>query len=40
LVYYQMDKNDQACVDFKKACDLKECEGMDWAVENGVCKGS
>jgi tetratricopeptide (TPR) repeat protein len=40
LVYYQMDKNDQACVDFKMACDLKECEGLDWASQEGVCKGS
>ena len=40
LVYYQMDKNEQACADLKKACELKECAGMQWAVENGVCKGS
>ena len=39
LVYYQMDKNEQACADLSKACDLKECEGFQWAVENGVCKG-
>lgn len=39
LAYYQMDNNGRACADLKKACDLKECEGIQWAVENGVCKG-
>ena len=39
LAYYQMDNNDQSCRDLKKACDLKECEGIEWAVENNVCKG-
>jgi Flp pilus assembly protein TadD len=40
LVYYQMDKTDQACADLERACELKECEGMQWAAENGVCKES
>ena len=30
--------DEQACADLKKACDLKECEGIEWALENGVCK--
>ncbi len=40
LACYQMDNNGQACADLKKACDLKACEGIEWAVKNGVCKGS
>ena len=37
LVYYQLDNNPKACADFANACDLKNCDGMTWAKEKGVC---
>jgi tetratricopeptide (TPR) repeat protein len=37
LVYYQLDKNDQACRDFQNACDQGECDGLKWAMKNGMC---
>jgi tetratricopeptide (TPR) repeat protein len=37
LVYYQLDNNPKACADFANACDLKNCDGMTWAKEQGVC---
>jgi regulator of sirC expression with transglutaminase-like and TPR domain len=37
LVYYQLDKNDQACRDFQNACDQGECIGLKWAMKNGMC---
>jgi len=38
LVYSQMQKKDQSCEDFRKACDLGECDGLQWAMQNGFCK--
>jgi Flp pilus assembly protein TadD len=38
LVYYQQEKNDKACPDLRKACDLGDCDGMQWANKNGLCK--
>ena len=38
LVYFQMQKMDQSCEDFRKACDLGECDGLQWAAQNGFCK--
>ena len=38
LVAYQMDKKIQACADFNEACNLGDCEGMEWAKKNGLCK--
>jgi len=38
LVYFQMENIDQACKDFKSACDLGECEGLQWITKNGSCK--
>jgi TolA-binding protein len=38
LVYFQMQKRDQACADFRRACDLGECDGLQWAMQNGFCK--
>ena len=37
LVYFQMQKVDQACVDFRRACDLGDCDGLQWAIQNGFC---
>jgi Tfp pilus assembly protein PilF len=38
LVYFQMQKMDQSCEDFRKACDLGDCDGLQWAMQNGFCK--
>jgi hypothetical protein len=38
LAYFQMQKMDQSCEDFRSACDLGECDGLRWAIENGFCK--
>jgi hypothetical protein len=38
LVAYQMDKKLQACVDFNEACNLGDCEGLEWAKKDGLCK--
>jgi Tfp pilus assembly protein PilF len=38
LVYFQMQKMDQSCEDFRLACDLGECDGLQWAMQNGFCK--
>jgi hypothetical protein len=38
LAFYQMDKNVQACKDFQKSCDQGECDGIKWAMKNGICK--
>ena len=38
LVYYQMDKNAQACADFQTACDQGDCDGIKWAMKNGICR--
>jgi hypothetical protein len=38
LVFYQMDKNVQACKDFQSSCDQGDCDGIKWAMKNGICK--
>jgi len=38
LVYFQMLKMEQSCEDFRSACDLGECDGLQWAMQNGFCK--
>jgi hypothetical protein len=38
LVYFQMQAIDQACNDFRRACDLGECDGLQWIMQNGSCK--
>jgi len=38
LVFYQMDKNAQACRDFQSSCDQGDCDGIKWAMKNGICK--
>ncbi len=37
LVFYQMDKNGQACQDFQQSCDHGDCDGLKWAMKNGIC---
>lgn len=38
LAYFQMQKTDDSCKDFKRACDLGDCDGLQWAMQNGFCK--
>jgi len=38
LVFYQMDKEVQACQDFQNSCDQGDCDGIKWAMKNGICK--
>jgi hypothetical protein len=38
LAYYQLKNNAMACRDFQKACDLGDCDGMNWALKNKTCK--
>ena len=37
LVFYQMDQNAQACNDFQRSCDQGDCDGVKWAMKNGIC---
>jgi hypothetical protein len=38
LVYFQMQKTAESCKDFRRACDLGDCDGLQWAMQNGFCK--
>ena len=38
LAYHQMKKDDQACRDFLRACDLGDCDGIQWARKNQICQ--
>jgi tetratricopeptide (TPR) repeat protein len=38
LVYFQMKKIKESCTDFRRACDLGDCDGLQWAMQNGHCK--
>jgi len=38
LAYLQLDNKTQSCREFNLACNLGECEGVKWAMQNGVCK--
>ena len=38
LVYFQMKKIKESCQDFRRACDLGDCDGLQWAMQNGHCK--
>ena len=38
LVYFQMKKIEESCKDFRRACDLGDCDGLQWAMQNGHCK--
>jgi Flp pilus assembly protein TadD len=38
LAYFQMKKTDESCKDFRRACDLGDCDGLQWAMQNGSCK--
>ena len=36
--YIKLDQSDRACDDYQKACDLGDCEGLDWAKQQGLCQ--
>ena len=38
LAYFQMKKTEESCKDFRRACDLGDCDGLQWAMQNGHCK--
>ena len=38
LAYFQMKKTEQSCKDFRRACDLGDCDGLQWAMQDGHCK--
>ena len=38
LAHYQLGKNTEACSDFQKSCEQGDCDGMRWAMKNGICK--
>ena len=36
--YYKSKDNDNACKDFKKACDLEDCRAYDHLKIQGICE--
>lgn len=36
--YNYLNKKDRACDDWRKACELGNCDGLNWAKEQGFCK--
>ena len=38
LAFHKLKQNRLACKDFNKACQMGECEGIQWAKQQGVCK--
>jgi len=38
LVFYQLKSKTRACKDFQKACQLGDCDGLNWAKGKGFCK--
>jgi hypothetical protein len=30
--------NEESCKDFRRACDLGDCDGLQWAMQSGHCK--
>ncbi len=38
LAKFQMQKIPESCSDFKRACNLGDCDGLQWATQNGHCK--
>jgi hypothetical protein len=33
-----MQRIADSCKDFKRACDLGDCDGLQWAMQEGYCK--
>ena len=38
FAYHALGKYYQACADLKRSCDLRNCNGWEWAIKNGVCR--
>ena len=38
LAYQQLKKSSLACKDLQKACQLGDCDGINWAKQNNMCK--
>jgi predicted negative regulator of RcsB-dependent stress response len=38
LVFYQLKNKIRACKDFQKACQLGDCDGLNWAKGKKICK--
>jgi hypothetical protein len=38
LAFQQLKNSALACKDFQKACQLGDCDGLNWAKTNGVCR--
>ncbi|MGD8993115.1 MAG: tetratricopeptide repeat protein [Desulfobacterales bacterium] len=38
LTYFQMQRITDSCKDFKRACDLGDCDGLQWSMQAGFCK--
>ena len=38
LAYYEMKKKNLACNDLKRACQLGDCDGLNWAKKNRICQ--
>jgi len=38
LAYHQLKQNNLACKDFSKACQMGECDGIQWAKKQRICK--
>ena len=38
LANFQMKKIKESCEDFRRACDLGDCDGLQWAMQDGHCK--
>lgn len=38
LTYFQMQRIPDSCKDFKRACDFGDCDGLQWAMQEGYCK--
>jgi lipoprotein NlpI len=38
LAYHELKKDALACLDFQKACELGDCDGINWAKKTEICK--
>lgn len=38
LAYHRLKQNSLACKDFNKACKMGECDGIQWAKKQRICK--
>jgi tetratricopeptide (TPR) repeat protein len=38
LAYHKLKNNTLACKDLQKACQMGDCDGLNWAKQNRICK--